>query len=467
MRIRKLIALLLASVAGAAVVRGGSGCSSEPTATGGDSGGGTDAPGADVRVDRSVPADDATYPSPIEGWDVYADYDLSCGFLVPKARENLPAPIRWEPCRANPQTSDKSCRQMVLDWKPGMQVGTELITPGSQAFTRANGAVVIQTARYQADGTVRMVAEADGPVLVAVREQVPNKCVLGETVANGDYYGYQVYDSEAKGEVSSYGGGAIGGALDDLRPKVLRHYHDSFTRGFIAGAPGLLEVSGGLMSLFSWNDGSPIKDVWSSSRDNGLAQNYQFFFGSTLFWASDDDAINKQKVFTDVGGVKDLLSFGDDTTRGIADLGTDGQQLVWVEGTDRPQPNGVYPNVTAFVSPFTTEPAQIQKRALRSDLSGYGFGTSPFVVGCGYATRSAEMKSDGGFASGTQLIRLSDGYAWRLPDGPNVDWGWRRALAVTCDEVFILLAEKPTPTAPPRTNIARVRIDSLGPPTPP
>ena len=183
--------------------------------------------------------------------------------------------------------------------------------------------------------------------------------------------------------------------------------------------------------------------------------------------ASDDDAINKQKVFTDVGGVKDLLSFGDDTTRGIADLGTDGQQLVWVEGTERPQPNGVYPNVTAFVSPFTTEPAQIQKRALRSDLSGYGFGTSPFVVGCGYATRSAEMKSDGGFASGTQLIRLSDGYAWRLPDGPNVDWGWRRALAVTCDEVFILLAEKPTPTAPPRTNIARVRIDSLGPPTPP
>jgi hypothetical protein len=183
------------------------------------------------------------------------------------------------------------------------------------------------------------------PVLVAVREQVPNNCVLGEVVANGDYYGYRVYDSEAKGELSEYGGGAIGGRLDDLRPKVLRHYHDAFTRGFIAGAPGLLEISGGLMSLFSWNDGSHIKEVWSSSQDNGLAQNYQFFFGSTLFWASDDDAINKQKVFTDVGGVKDLLSFGGDTTRGIADLGTDGQQLVWIEGTDRPQPNGVYPKV--------------------------------------------------------------------------------------------------------------------------
>ena len=466
MRIRKPIALLLASVAGVALVRGGSGCSSEPTATGGDSGGGTDAPGADVRVDRSVPADDATYPSPIEGWDVYADYDLSCGFLVPKARENLPAPIRWEPCRANPETSTKSCRQMVLDWKPGAVGGGELISPATRGLRRPDGSVALMTARYQSDGTIRLVADVDGAVLVAVREQASDHCVLDSATSDGNSYAFQVLDSEAKGELSEYGGGAIGGHLDELRPKVLRHYHDAFTRSFVAGAPGLLEVSGGLMSLFSWNDGSHIKDVWSSSQDNGLAQNYQFFFGSTLFWASDDDAINKQKVFTDVGGVKDLLSFGDDTTRGIADLGTDGQQLVWVEGTDRPQPNGVYPNVTAFVSPFTTEPAQIQKRALRSDLSGYGFGTSAFVVGCGYATRSAEMKSDGGFAAGTQLIRLSDGYAWRLPDGPNVDWGWRRALAVTCDEVFILLAEKPTPTAPPRTNVARVRIDSLGPPTP-
>jgi hypothetical protein len=33
---------------------------------------------------------------------------------------------------------------------------------------------------------------------------------------------------------------------------------------------------------------------------------------------------------------------------------------------------------------------------LRSDLSGYPFGTSPFVVGCGYAARTTEVKRDGG-----------------------------------------------------------------------
>jgi hypothetical protein len=466
MTMRRPLAALLSLLAAAAVVRGGAGCSSAAV---GDAAAdaSSDAVGADVRVDRAPPPDeDATYPSPFDGWDLYPDYDPQCQFYVPKARENLPPPILWEPCRANPETATKSCRQMVFDWQPRPTL-TEFITPSTRAFRRASGAVVLMTSRFRDDGTFRLVAEADGPVLVAVREQDPRRCVLGEERSDGEHYAYRVLDREAKGEVTSYGGGALGGRLDELRPTTLRHYHDTLTRGFIAGGPGLLEVSGGVMDLYSWKDGSLIKRVFSSDQDNGLAQNYQFFHGDTLFWASDTDAINKQKVYTELGGARDILSFGSDTSRGIADLGTDGQNLVWIEGTDRPQSFGVFPNVTAFVSPYTTDPAQIQKRALRSDLSGYPFGTSPFVVGCGYAARAVEMKRDGGFQSGTLLIRLSDGYAWHLPDGPGVDWGWRTPLAITCDEIFVRVAERPTPSATPRTTVARVRLDSLGAPTPP
>lgn len=218
------------------------------------------------------------------------------------------------------------------------------------------------------------------------------------------------------------------------------------------------------MELLSWSDASVLKKIWSSSDDNGLAQNYQFFHGDTLFWASDSDAINKQKVYTAAAGVKDFLSFGDDTSKGVADLGTDGTHLVWVEGVGRLAPTGVFPKVAAFVSPFTTDPALIQKRVLRTDLTGYPFGTSPFVVGCGYAARAGEMTLGGAFANGTLIIRVADGYAWRLPDGPNDDWGWRTPLAITCDEIFIKVDEKPTPTAKPRFNVVRVRLDSLGPP---
>jgi hypothetical protein len=460
----RALSVLLAAIGSAALVRGGSGCSSEPAAAAADAG--VDTAVVDARVDRGLPELDAAHESPFEGWEHFADYDPFCEFYIPKARENLPPPIRWETCRANPETSGRACRQMVLDWQPSTLIN-ELITPGTRALRRPNGDVVLMTARFQSDGVFRITAEVDGPVLTAVREQKSTRCVLGEEKSDGDHYAYRVLDSEAKGELSEYGGGAIGGRLDELRPKVLRHYHDSFTRGFIAGDPGLVEVSGGLMSLLSWNDGSLVKDVWSSSQDNGLAQNYQFFYGSTLFWASDNEAINKQKVYTTTGGVKDLITYGDDFTKGVADLGTDGQQLVWIEGLNRPEPNGVFPDITAYVAPFTTDPAQIVKRALRSDLSGYPFGTSPFVVGCGYAARATEMKRDGGFENGTLLIRLSDGYAWHLHDGPGVDWGWRTPLALTCDELFVKVVERPTPGATPRWNVVRVRIDSLGSPTPP
>jgi len=461
---RRTISVLLAVSAAAALVRGGSGCSSEPDATATD--GGLDAPVADVRVDRTQPEVDATHASPFEGWDHYADYDPFCEFYVPHAHENLPAPIRWEACRANAETSTKTCRQMVLDWEPARFV-QELISPGTRGLRRPDGRVLLMTARYQSEGTFRLVADVDGPVLVAIREQRPERCVLNSELSDGDHYAFRVLDSEAKGTVSEYGGGALGGRLDELRPTVLRHYHDSFTRGFIAGDPGLLEVSGGLMSLLSWKDGSLVKDIWSSSQDNGLAQNYQFFHGQTLFWASDDDAVNKQKVYTATAGVKDFISFGDEFTKGIADLGTDGQQLVWIEGYNRPEPSGVYPEITAYAAPFTTDPMQIVKRALRSDLSGYPFGTSPFIVGCGYAARATEMKRDGGFENGTLLIRLADGYAWHLHDEPGADWGWRTPLAITCDEIFVKVAERPTPAASPRFNVVRVRIDSLGTPTAP
>lgn len=461
---RRTASLLLAITGAAALMRCGAGCSTEPAAAAPDAS--LDAPLADVRVDRTPPELDAAHASPFEGWDHYVDYDPFCEFYVPHARENLPAPIRWEPCRANPETTGKACRQMVLDWDLPDFV-QDRISPGTRALRRPNGKVVLLTARAQRDGTFHLTSEPDGPVLTAIREQRTSRCALGEAVSDGDHYAYRVYDSEAKGELSSYGGGALGGSLDDLRPTVLRHYHDSFTRSFIAGDPGLLEVSGGLMSLLSWKDGSLVKDIWSSSQDKGLAQNYQFFQGQTLFWASDSSAVNKQKVYTAAAGVKDFLSFGDDFTKGAADLGTDGQSLVWIEGYNRPEPNGVFPDITAFVAPFTTDPSQLVKRALRSDLSGYPFGTGPFVVGCGYAARSTFMKRDGGLENGTLVIRLADGYAWHLPDGPGVDWGWRDPIAVTCNELFIKVHERPTPTADPRWNVVRVRLDSLGTPTAP
>src|SRR5262249_14358079 len=153
-----------------------------------------------------------------------------------------------------------------------------------------------------------------------------------------------------------------------------------------------------------------------------------------LFWASDTLDINKQKVWTAAGGTKDFLTFGSDRSRGAADLGTDGTDLVWIEGSERQTTMDAFPKVVAATAPFTRDPTQIQRPDLRGDLTSYPFGTSPWVVGCGYAARDTTMTYDGGYQGGTLLVRLSDGYAWHLPSGSGLRWSWDRPLAVSCDE---------------------------------
>jgi hypothetical protein len=354
---------------------------------------------------------------------------------------------------------------MVLDWAPQKAVEPELISPGTKAMRRADGHISLLSARYEESGTIRFVADVDGDVLVAVRQQKSSRCVLNGALSDGEYYAFQVLDSEAKGALSEYGGGVIGGRLDVIRPKVLEHLHDAVPHAYVAGGPGLLTVSGG-MKLLSWNDGAVLKTFSSPPEDVGLSRSYQFFHADALFWAASG-GVNKQKVHTDAGGTTDIVSFGNDFSNGAADLGTDGQNLVWMEGYNRTTTSGIYPSIAAVVSPYTTNPTQIQKRVLRTDLSAYPFGTSPFVVGCGYAARTNERVVDGQNRAGLLLLRLSDGGLWFLPSGSNVEWGWSRPLAITCDEIFVKVTEKPTPTAKPRSNVARVRLDSLGPPLPP
>lgn len=462
-RAAALSALGLLALAGRATA-----CHASESAAGGDAG--SDALAQDVvTVPRDAwvpPLTDAAHPSPYAGWAHYPDYDPSCEFYIPESPANLPPPLRWQPCRPVSETAGKSCQEMVIDWKPSKAYPNDFITPGTSGFRRADGSVAFMTARFQDDGTYRIVVDASGPTLVAVREQRPDKCVLANMPSDGDRFAFRVLDSEAKGSVSEFGGGAIGGDIGSLRPQVLRRYRDTVARDYAAGIPGVVDITGGPMKLSEWTD-LASSEILSAPEDAALKYNYQFFFGNALFWAADGSGINKQKVWTRSAGVKDLLAFGSDVTQGAADLGTDGTTLVWLEGTDRTSGTGIYPSVAAYAAPFTTTAGLVQKRLLRSDLSGYSFGVSPFVAGCGYAARGGFVKDGPGEKGGTILLRLADGHMWLLPSGPGLDWSWQRPLGITCDELFILVQSKITTAQPVRYTIARVRIDSLGTPLPP
>jgi hypothetical protein len=453
--VRRVAAVLLALLSAVAVARLGCACSGSGTE--GTADGSTDAMGAlDVRresVALDSPGGDGGVP---EGWIPFNDYDPSCGFYVPTSAAVLPPPIQWQPCDPSyVQPPGIACQQMVATWTPptpGYPLGTAL-APG---WFMSNGVYMMAIARAVGNYTYLLVAEADGPVHSALLATYAAPCNATPVDLRDGRVVYQVYDSEAKGKLSEYGGGALVANIDDLAPRVLLHYHDQGTRSYSVGLPGVLETTtmpGNVMILHDWLDGSKQQQIWSTAMDNGLQEVPIAFVGASFFWEATTLPISKLKIWDADAGARDFIAYGTDTTQGAGNLWTDGHDMVWLYGSNRTNPNDVYPTVAYMTSPFTTDAAALQPRRLRSEV-GNGFGTGQMQVGCGYAAWESYQ--------GIRLVRLSDGVSWMLPTKQGSTWLWADPLAITCTEVFARAAFNGD-AGWQYSGIARVRIDSLGP----
>ncbi len=206
--------------------------------------------------------------------------------------------------------------------------------------------------------------------------------------------------------------------------------------GYLAAASGLVRLYGQL-TLRSWDN--PDASTFLGPTDEGPPSAI-FPQHDAIFWSSGYASPMKHKVWTADAGSRDFLSFGTDAARGAADLGTDGKDMVWVEGAGRPNASERFTTVTARTAPFTSDPTLIVPRTLRSDLSAYGVAGSDFVVGCGYAARNANsfLLADGGTTTALQFIRLADGHDAHRVNPTGAGWQWTQVLAITCDEVFVL-----------------------------
>jgi hypothetical protein len=432
------------------------GCASSSTASSADGGALEDAR-AGYLPEASADAADvdgaASSDRPPPGWVPYLDYDPACGLFIPNDSTALPSPLRWEPCPASVVPSGVICQNIKFDWsKPttGSTAGDH-ISPWIASYRDPNGAVIVQISRFVDQWIYRTVEEIDNRVLQAVLHTSSNKCTLGQSSVQDGKVIYRVYDSEATGEVSALGGGAMGGRIGELRPRVLLHSHDQTPRGFAAGSNSFIEhVGPGI--LHPWDDPARVTTtIVPEGDDVGLSQTDFFYQGDDLFWNSGTSVTSRLKVRTANGETRTLVGFGDDLSQAAADLGTDGKDMVWAEAYGRSANNGPYPSVRLMTAPYTTAPAALLKKRLRSEDPAR-FRTADFTVGCGYAAHSTSP------GVGVRIIRLSDGVSWRLvSSGDSLLGRWARAVAITCSEVFL------TGQVNRESQVVRVRLDSLGP----
>jgi hypothetical protein len=243
--------------------------------------------------------------------------------------------------------------------------------------------------------------------------------------------------------------------LDPSHKTVLESYGGGIALSYFAGPNAYFVYPAN--TLKTWTSPSTLVTTVPTPDPGQIGD--PTFIGDTMFFALENTTYHRIKVFSPTDGIRDLVSYGNDPQRGASDIGTDGKDMVWTEASGRPSPSGPWTTIDIMTAPFTTDPGAIVKRRLRSETRQ--FGGNEFVVGCGYAAHEASLST---FEPGMRIVRLADGRSWRFgkivaETGPNWQIGY--PLAITCDEVFVLFQHGY------QFNVARIRLDSLGPGDPP
>jgi hypothetical protein len=289
-----------------------------------------------------------------------------------------------------------------------------------------------------------VVTPPDGPVKFALRMPAAefNKCRLfGESVQEG----YYAFTMERPGTPVD---ALLFGHVSDPQAKV--PFYDDLsedTPGWSVGSGWIIRALGmsGYLAMYS-HDFTIVKEFNSPFTVGGMPQ----VFGKDVLWSTGDLTSGPIGAYDDERGFHVLVQ--PKSTDYASGVGSDGKDIVWTLGEGDEEGAKTWPVRSVITAAYTTDPAAIKPRRLRSD-PGVIVGPDPWGVGCGYGARPIIG------TWGLQIVRLSDGVAWHLPRPAGMSWD--RVIGITCDEAFMRVNTNSG------SNIARVRLDSLGPGLPP
>ncbi len=391
------------------------------------------------------------------GWIEYTDWSCKCRFYVPGSKAAMPSPIKWDKCPASPSGID--CQAMVIDWT------ADKLAVGLDAMTTRNGGTPILGFQKRAFDNSRpyllkVIAEADGPVRAAmlkmwVKSQAESDpgCVLIQQALQDDKFIFSVLGDDAEGSWAKSGRkGAIGGSIDELHPHVLADYYDAYEDSWACSSSRVFRLTGPfVLKAYNW-DMTGESFISSPAKDpEGLTASQLLASGDSFFWTTQQVYVAGINSWNAIDGARPFIRYIGDATRGAGNLGTDGASLVWSygEGKKPTDENYEHPTRSIMSAPFTTDPAKLAPKRLRSDPS-VAIGGQPFRVACGRAAH-------GGKTQPVVVVRLSDGVSWLFAPDAVPGFYADAVLGITCDHVY-LFGEFGG-----RWNIARIRLDSLGP----
>lgn len=432
--------------AGGATVSAATTTASSTASTGGTlTAGGTEAGACDP---RPLP------PAVPEGWVEDTDWSCDCRFYLPASKSALPASIAWAACPVNPAGLD--CQAMVTDW-------TDSTAPVGVVKMDRNpdGSAVLLIERGhenpKGDSWIQnVVADADGNVRSAVMQAWSGMpfsslgCVMTPEGFNEGYWVLFIRGSDQSAKLGQMQG-AIAGSVDDLHPTLLPGIEEHmYSDNWECSSKWLFREGAGFVeTAFPWGSDAGVFVTSPAVDPDGLTPSQTIAVGDALFWETATTALRGINSWDPKHGARPFIRWIGDGTNGAGNLGTDGKALVWSYGEGKSYGDDVYPTASVMTAPFTTDPATLQPRRLRSQ-PGSGIGAlDTWHVGCGLAAIN-------GWNQDVFVVRISDGVAWTIPSVlPDIHLF--SPLGLTCDEIFVL------GTVGGRETVLRMKLDKLGP----
>ena len=395
------------------------------------------------------------------GFVAYTGYSCSCRFYVPGPSAKPLDPVEWEAC-SQPGPLGVACQRMKTTWSAATLA---LRIFPKFWFDREGNKAYLQFARTRIGDSSNIlrnsiVADVDGPLLASIVEHGLG-CTLTESGVQGSRYLFGALGSSNTGPITGTEGaisGKFGEAPDFAISQTLE---DNNHTGWGMTSEWLVRWKSGLHGR---KFGSTAEvSIFDPSEDvEGLPPQNVQGVGSTVLFGVGSGTSSGVMVWTESKGARALVRYPGDATKAAGNFGTDGVDMVWTfgEGTFA---SGKFSSASITTAPFTTDPALAQKsaRRLRSDPGPLVPGG--FAVGCGYAARELDSLVPAPGSKDLLVVRLSDGVSW-LVKMPSIATGagFIDPLGITCDEVFST-AQFPDDAV----SIVRIRLDSLGPGTPP
>lgn len=405
-----------------------------------------------------------------EGFQPYTCWsqERDCILWIASDPEVQTPPIEWTDACSPGSPGGASCRQLRRNWGegPSSDVGVgPTVRPEIDALTSPP---LLRMMRYHSDPDPDRrfaewtVSELDGPMRWAMRDLDPStdyRCAYSEEDLNE---GVWTFTALGDGEAPLEGSGKHAALVIDIEQETIEitHRADGVMGSWFGGREFLVYTWPGLDGYRRTTD--EHFTIHDSSRDplGGHATLAFHLLGEGAVFEVSHNGLGI-RAWDVESGTHELVATADDPTRGAAAPGTDGIDLVWMEGSGRGPDDYVYPVRSIMTAPFTTNPVDLAPRRLRSDVHAHDTGASDesWVVGCGRAARAGADRSD------VQIVRLSDGQAWFLPHQEFI-WESAAVTGLTCDEIFLTVLTW-VDGEPQGITVQRIRLDALGDGVPP